>query len=375
MTRLVWPDSSRPATLDASEVERGMVDALNALTLKEHSLAAVCAVVEDRIGEHLDELMLRQVETVAQSAERRFRLVSQRAFYLDSQAYEVRITEHPTEPTTVQLAVVKIGTAAGTSSPRAPVKLSLNGHGRYSVGMLYVDEDLQSIEDLLASGVQAAFAAGYRWLEAHIIEELLAIEYRLAIELYKEVRSVLPPLLANAVGLYGVSKRDAFYLLDPIAVQTAFARAIERRANVAASPIEVTTLLVTQMLDPDETMSQVSLAEGRRLALKLENSRYASTGLNLVEQMFYDTNELMHCPLVREGKLRITAAYPASMDEQIGPALARIADRCAEIVRIYAKFVFQRAYGQHEKIYTPTLLEGVARLAGFFFGGFTDSQQ
>ena len=146
MTRLALPDSSQPATLGAPEVDYGIVDALNAWGPKERPLAAVCALVEEQIAAHLVELLLRRVETMAQSTGRRFRSVSQRAFYLDSQAYEVRVTEHPTEPATVQLAIVKTSAGPEASSPRAPVKLSLDGHGRYSVGMLYVDDDLESIE-------------------------------------------------------------------------------------------------------------------------------------------------------------------------------------------------------------------------------------
>jgi hypothetical protein len=371
----VPPDSSQQAGLDVPEVDRRIVDALNAWGPKERPLAAVCGLVEEQLAVHIAELMLQRVQAMAQAAGRRFRSVPQQGFYIDAQAYKVRITEHPTDPATIQLAIMKTGAGAGVevASPPTPLKLALDGNGLYSTGMLYVDDDLKSIEEIIAADVQATYAAGYRWLEAHVLGELLAIEYRVAIELYMEVRSVLPPMLADAVGLYGVSKQNAFYMLDPSAIQTAFARAIEQRANVTVSPLEVTTLLVTQMLDPDETMSQVSLAEGRPVTLELENSPYAYTGLNLVENVFYNTNNLMHFPLVREGRLRVTAAYPASMNEQIAPELARITDRCAEIVHTHANFVLQRAYGQHREGYAPTLLESLARLAGWFTGGFMDS--
>jgi hypothetical protein len=367
MTRLVLPDASQPIRLDASDVDRLVVDALDASGLSRCPVARIGDLIEEQIAAYLAELTLRRVAAMAQSTGRRFRSVPP-GFYLDAQVYEIRITKHALDFATIQLAIVKAGTSLEASSPLTPVKLLLDGTGPHSTAMLYVSEELKSIEELVATDVQATFTAGYRWLEAQVMGRVTPTLPGIADDLYTKLRSVLHPELADRVGLYGVCKQDAFYLLDRRMALTALARAAKQRGSAAVSPIEGTTLLVTQLLDPRETMSRISLAEGRRRLLELEKSPYALTRLNLAERVFYRTNNLMHYPLVRDGKLQLTAAYPAHMNEYIAPALDRISDGCTDIARKHAKSALKRVYRQRREQYAPRQAEDVVRLAGIFTG-------
>lgn len=372
MIRLELPDSLQPIRLDASDVDRVVVDALDASGLNRRPVDTISDLVEEQITAHLAELMLLRIAAMAQSTGRRFRLVPP-GFYLDAQVYEIRITKHAIDFATVQLAIVKEGTSFEASGQQAPIKLSLDGNGLYSTALLYVDDEFKDIEELVATDVQATFTAGYRWLQAQVIGRVTQAVPGIADELYTKLRSVLHMNLADTVGLYGVCKQDAFYLLDTSVVLTALARAVERRASVAVSPIEGTRLLVTQLLDPEETMSRISLAEGRRRLLELEKSPYAQTRLNLVERVFYHTNNLMHYPLVRDGRLQLTAAYPAHMNEYIAPALDRIADSCADIAHKHAKSALKRVYSQHREQDAPRRTEDFVRLAGIFTGAAAGS--
>jgi hypothetical protein len=255
--------------------------------------------------------------------------------------------------------------------PAEPRELALQGRGRYSSLRLYLGEGLKRQEEELAEDLSAHFSAGYRWLEAHVVGELLAVEFGMTIELYMELRSALTAKLADLVAVYGMNSRAAFYLLDPRAVQTALDRATASRGNIDSSPIELTTMLVTQLLDPEETVARMSLAEGRPLELKLEDSRYAATGLNLAEGAFYDTSRVVSFPLVREGRVQLTAVFPAALQWQIEPKLHIVAGRCAEIVNRQRRFAANRLLSTRSSLAVDA--GGVAEVFGRFAGGFTDS--
>jgi hypothetical protein len=254
------------------------------------------------------------------------------------------------------------------------LSVDLSGPGRYAKVLISVEAPLLDMGDHVAADVAAVYECGYRWLQAHVLGELTAVEHRLILELYMEVRSVLPTPVADLVALYAMDRRAAFYLLDPIAVEHALARALTRRSN-AGSPLELITMLVTQSLDPDLTVARASLAEDQPLVLRLEASRYADTGLNFAEGVFYDTPTLISQPLVRDRRLRLTAVYPAHLQADVEPRLAGIVSRLDDIIRLHSRFAVRRTFGHKRASSAPDALKTVMQAAGWFAGGVVDTQK
>lgn len=323
----------------------------------------------------LSGVVEQRVEVMSRAQGRRFRAVTPDRFYLDDELYEVRIVLDPLDATVIHISVIALGASRPSRPEPAPLDLPLDGLGQLTRARLWIDDRLGVLEDLLAADVRCHFAGGYRWLESHVVGELLVVEHRATIELYMEVRSHLPRTLADLVALYGMDRRRAFYLLDPRAIQTALARAVENRASLASSPIELATLMTTQLLDPDETVAQASLAEDRTLSLKLSESRYARTRLNLVENAFYETSRVESLPLVRDGRLQLTAVFPSDLRQEIEPVLTRLRSRCSEILKRNGKFSVERVIGRGRRPNAKVAPGDIAELLGRFTGGYADSLQ
>ena len=321
----------------------------------------------------LGSVVTHRVEVISRAQEWRFRAITPDRFYLNDRLYEVRITPDPVNATIVHIGVIALGGPKAPEGERESLALPLDGLGQLTCARLSVDESLGALEDLLAADVSSHFAGGYRWLESHVVGELLVVEHRATIELYMEIRSRLPRNLADLVALYGMDRRCAFYLLDPRAIQTALTRAAENRANLASSPIELATLMTTQLLDPEETVAQASLVEDRTLSLKLSESRYARTGLNLVEDAFYETSQVESLPLVREGRLQLTAVFPSDLRQEIEPVLTKLRGRCDEILKRNGKFSVERMIGKGRRPDRKVAPGDIAELLGRFAGGYADS--
>lgn len=323
----------------------------------------------------LCDVVKQRVDAISRAQGRRFRAVSANRFYLDDRLYEVRIAQDPLDPTVVQIGVLPLGAIKTRVHEREPLDLPLDGLGQLTRARVWIDGDLSVAENLLAADVSSHFAGGYRWLESHVVGELLAVEHRATIELYMEIRSHLTRKLADLVALYGMDRRNAFYLLDPRAIQTALARTAENRASLASSPIELTAQMTTQLLDPGETVAQASLAEDRTLSLKLSESRYAQTGLNLAEDAFYKTSQVESLPLVREGRVQLTAVFPSDLRQEIEPVLIGLGGRCREILQRNGKFSVERVIGRGRNLNARVTPGDVAELLGRFAGGYSDSLQ
>jgi hypothetical protein len=354
-------------------VEVSVIDALDRLVPRTMPLTEVCAWVEARLIEDLAGVVQRRADALARTQAKRFRAVAPDRFYFDDHLYEVRLTLDPLDVTIVHIGVVALGVQTGPRGQPGSLELSLEGLGRLTGARIWIDTELGALEETLGEDVHRHFAGGYRWLESHVVGELLFVEHRATVELYMEVRSHLASQLADLVALYGMNRRRAFYLLDPRAIQTALVRAGATRATLSSSPIELTALMTTRLLDPGETVSKASLVEDRALSLSLSESLYAPTGLNLAEGAFYETSQVMSMPLVREGRLQLTAVFPLELRPEIEPVLEKQRDRFGEVLQRNGKFSVERVIGRGRTLDGAVAPGDIAELLGRFTGGYVDS--
>jgi hypothetical protein len=214
----------------------------------------------------------------------------------------------------------------------------LKDGGRYSLTRISMPEALAMMSDPIGEAIQALYASGYQWLYAHGAGRLTSLEDRspkdrlIISKLYRIVRAGLHEH-SGYVALFALDRKDAFFLLDSIHVMTALDRTRAHSNRLAASPLEAISLMVTQRLDADLTISRSAVGEGRPIPENLVESRYADTRVNIAEILFYGTPNIVCQPLVLEGKVRLTSAYPASMSAEIEPKLNRITGRLEETVR------------------------------------------
>jgi hypothetical protein len=356
------------------KIQHHIIDELDEVKPGARSLLELCDVVEEKIRVGVGRLVTARIQQFVEAAGLCFRLASSDRFYVESQLYDVRITDHPTSLTRLQVVVLAAGTNADLGALGEPLKIALSGSGRYSAADLILDDRFAGCHDRIAAELQGHFRAGYRWLEAHVMGGLLELEHRLTIELYIEIRSVIDRPLADLVALYVVDSRGAYYMLDHQAIETAFAHAIKSRSGNDGSPLRLTALLATQLLTPTDTVAQASLSEHRSLDVPLEESRYLQSGLQIAESVFYDTMRLVAQPLVYDRPLQITAVYPRDMQGEVAPKLKLIAGRLDDVLERNADLLMRTGYGRIVHALTDKeAIDRMAEIVGRFAGGYASS--
>ncbi len=194
------------------------------------------------------------------------------------------------------------------------------------------------MSDPLGEAIQALYASGYKWLDAHGEGRLTSLQDhsprdRLIIsELYRQIRAALHEH-SEYVTVFALERKDAFFLFDSTHIETSLARTRAQSSGLAASPLQTTALLVTQRLDANLTISRSVVGDGHPIPENLVESLYADTGVPFAEMAFYGTPLIVCQPIAREGKVQLTAAYPASMSAEIEPQLNCIAERLKETVQ------------------------------------------
>ncbi len=350
------------------DVTRRVQDSLDVLMREATTTLELCNLAEGRILDLASGLIRERLRLRAECEEQRFRSAPNGGFYFGADLYQLRFTEHATRCDLLQVVVKRVLRDKALDTLRQQVTIPVHGNGRYSTISFRLDQRLGYLEDRLAVDLQTHFSAGYRWLEAHARDDLLQLTRGLATALYVDVRSELDPALADLVALYVIDGEGAYYMLDPRAVEGALDSTAARRGANSESSIELAALFATQLLPPDETVSEAALREGRSLEVPLAQSQYLYSGLQLAEQAFFDTMHLVAKPLVCEDAVRLAACYPSDADAQIGPRLDRVARQMSATVRSAAKVRRRRRY-DHKSNHNDRI-DRVAKVAGTFGGSF-----
>jgi hypothetical protein len=283
--------------------------------------------------------------------------------------YEIRVGANVQDPASLQVVIGVLG-GHWTPGDGSRSSVAIEGVGQYSNVVVECDQRLASRVDLAAEDLAQFFTVGYRKLRENVKRELLLTDMRVAIRLYAEVRGVLSEAAASNVWLYAILNEDrAVYLLDPTVVTTILERAAANRAAVDASPLALTILLASGWVKADETAAVHVLKHDEPIAVKVADMYYPTTPeFNVAEKTLY--GEKAHVqPLVRDGKVRLVAAYPPDLRDDVELKLWALRRRFAEILQEHqraTKKLFARESRESQSRWDFYL----ARLMGSFFGGY-----
>jgi hypothetical protein len=320
---------------------------LNRLLIVPGSVITLCRRTEAELEHSIPELVVRISAECAQALERDFMLIDKDKgmFRIAQTLYEFKISEdHPERAVCVSILPLERGERLVT------VDLALKDGGKYSRTRLTIPGTLARMSDPLGEAIQALYASGYKWLNAHGEGRLKSLQghspkdREIISELYSHIRAELHEH-SDYVTVFALGRKDAFFLFDSIHITTALDRNRAQSSRLAVSPLETTALLVTQRLDANLTISRAVIGDGQPISENLVESRYADTGVPLAEMAFYGMPGIVCQPLVREGKIRLTAAYPAPLSAEIEPQLNRITGQLKETVR-GTRFSLRRPRGQ-----------------------------
>jgi hypothetical protein len=287
-------------------------------------------------------------------------------------AFHVRAREMAGDDGTIVVAIGEAGTHWRTTM-FVRESVELYGGGRYTKVNIEVDERLGAKLDRIASALHEYLQGGYRRMETHVVAELLAVEHRVAIDLYAEVRGAFEEEIALHIGLYFLLPDGrAMYQLDPLAIQTVLSRLEAKRPTASASPLALAAILVKGWVKTEDTVAEHALSASQPLGFRLQELAYTTTpGFDIAEDGIYQGSYLICQPIVRDAPIRLIAAYPVGLREIVEADLDRMAPRFGEILL------------RHERATKRMLMGGpgttrwnagrFAELLGRFIGGFAES--
>lgn len=249
--------------------------------------------------------------------------------------YAARALASPDEPGLLCVALEPIAGATATG-PMSQAEAPVEGAGEFSRVKLRVAQLLRPALDPLIQEVSSYLSDGYRTLGAQVVGVLMERENRMAIRLYTEVRSALDAPIAARVGLYAiVGDRQAMYLLDPAAIFDVFRRITDLRPSAQTSPLSLTALLVSGLIGADETVSADALSRNEPLDVQVASLQYASApDLSIAEKAWFGT-EVHIQPLLREGYIKLIAAYPSNLRPWVAPKLEGRVEMMAAALQDY----------------------------------------
>jgi hypothetical protein len=323
--------------------ERGGVDCapnaevqrkLDPLRRVAGSVKELCQRTETNLTDLLREAVMRVAEQSAWALGHEFRPVDDYHFWIARSFYELKIVDHSHERGVLCVSILPFGRADRLETDY----VVLDGGGKYLRIDLSVPRVLAMMLDPVAEVVEALYASGYQWLDAHGRSMLITSgghshkDREITSELYSIVRAGIGEY-AEHVALFALAGKEAFFLFDCEQVMTLLNRTRARRSELAVSPLEITSLMINRRLDTELTISRSVIGEGRPISENLVESRYADTQVNLAEILFYETRVIVCQPVVREARVPLTCAYPASMASEIAPRLDRIIEPLEDAAR------------------------------------------
>jgi hypothetical protein len=360
--------------LDENPTGSGLVGAgvrtdLDDLGSIRQPLLDLCDLVENHLVEVAAGEVSTCVATLAAAHDQRFVSLSDRQFSVDGKLYETRVTENVRRPLVLDVAIAPIAAQSDWKLPRSPEKVKVHGAGRYAEVDIYLHESLAAARESMASALKAIFEVGYRWLQAHVMGELIDIEHAACSAMYTELRKSLPPPLWQHIWLYVLAERKGLYVPDPIVVQDVLTTASARRSVGSLSPLELTVDFATRMLEANNTVSMGAIAADSIFEGDFSASPYASTGFGVTEELVWQYDTFAVQPLVRGGKILVVAGYPANLQAEIQPMLEKSKNRLAHVVNDQAKSMHRRVLGlKHEGEVHERFRQQVMELGGTFTG-------
>ncbi len=271
-------------------------------------LRELCRRAEDEIESILTEQVLELVAAHPDFGALTF--MTPTRFSAHGALWECRIVPAPTEDTLV-IGVLRI-------EPRPTARLRterypLHPLSRYNDCQLRLDPALWPLHESLGEIIQVVFEASSLWLNSFVTEGLGYLTDALAEALNNHLRAILPEVVANQVNLYAITDDGGFYLTDQVLRQAMIRRfRVDTKRNLA--PVEAIADFSSRVLDPKDLLyAAQALREDATVRGSLNAAPYDSDFI-LAEEAVYSTGTIVAQPLIREGKTRLVAGYPATLE-------------------------------------------------------------
>ena len=270
----------------------------------------LCADVEEYLIEYLRETVISLVLSDAKSKGQATNPITSEGFTVDKLSYVVKFTEEET----ALLVSIQLITGTKESKKKRRRTQKFDSAGRYDRVVVRAPEPLESILPSLVADLATLLEAGYRWLESRVTSNLKSTRDCVADELYQVIWARFPIELAQHVWFFALSRGEGFSLPNADALSAALTRISSTPIRRWDSPLLLLSKMTNTVFQEADTHSIDAISRGRLVLENFDKTKYADTGLQVIERGFYECGEIVVHPLVKENDLCLTIGYPNNDD-------------------------------------------------------------
>jgi hypothetical protein len=208
--------------------------------------------------------------------------------------------------------------------------------------------------------------SGYRWLTEYVRATLNGLRTETTEALYSYLRQLFPAKIVDDIWLYAIVEQHGIYVPDSLAFQAAIERVSQRRIATSQSPVRLATDFSTRLIEFDKVFSKIAISQDSTVVGRMVEAPYAGSGIELAEEAIYQSKEFVIQPLVREGKVLLSAAYPTPIRSLVEPVLKKEREQFRQIIKLRASSY----YGMIQRLRDQRFLLGVDPKLFEVFGAF-----
>ncbi len=310
------------------------------------SLIEVCDQVEDVLVGLVETTTLDQIRALSIEADVRFVTGPSPSFVYDNMIYEIRTLEHPTHFNSLRIVI--------------------RSTGKYVEVRVTTDRAFLACQSLIAEAAVLVLESGYRWLTEYVRATLNGLRTETTEALYSYLRQLFPAKIVDDIWLYAIVEQHGIYVPDSLAFQAAIERVSQRRIATSQSPVRLATDFSTRLIEFDKVFSKIAISQDSTVVGRMVEAPYAGSGIELAEEAIYQSKEFVIQPLVREGKVLLSAAYPTPIRSLVEPVLKKEREQFRQIIKLRASSY----YGMIQRLRDQRFLLGVDPKLFEVFGAF-----
>lgn len=163
----------------------------------------------------------------------------------------------------------------------------------------------------------------YRWLTNSVVAAAARVESDLVRELYTYIRSVVSPALLRSFWFVTANDEQAFYVFDEERARLALATASDDAPRVSRRPVSLVAEMFSGRIPYSDSMSREALEARTGIRFEPLQTKYRATmaGYVAAQRVVNRADVITLVPLVQDGRVRLLAAFPASIQSDLQPII------------------------------------------------------
>ncbi len=186
---------------------------------------------------------------------------------------------------------------------------SIEGLGKFKELIIRLESSLKDFGPDIILLSKLLLETGYIWLTESLNLTCSKLEDSIAFEFYSSLRKVLPEKLSKNIWLHISIDGTGFNIVDNRARDRILFNAGKRKLSVNKSPIEVSSIFLTQIIEYEKSFLKQSVINDEPIIVELSQAPYKETGSQIADQVIFKKDNIVVNPIIRDDKFLLAACY------------------------------------------------------------------